>query len=328
MKMNFKILLFLLIVCIFPLNIYAASYSVKMTGDSSFSDTLTVYVSVSDYKDIIGSCNGICGLTTFIDYDSSKVKLESINDLAGFDTLNGTNLVLFKNTGVASGTKIFSLKFSNVSLKSGSSTTLTLKNIVASDGTSDISANNATFNIKYLTNSSSNSSSSSSSGSSSSSSSSSGSSNSYSSNSSNTTVYSYSEFLKEIVIEDLDFTFSLDVFNYELLVDNDVDNLNIFAFNVEDVVMNEDVNYELEVGVNKIELLLAVSEDESYVYTFYIQRAVDEDVDVDDDNQDEVIELITGDRETKNTSIFYVMGISILFIVMGIVFCITKINNK
>lgn len=128
----------------------AKSFTASITGNNDFSSEITLNLQVNDLDGFTGACNGLCGFTGVLNYDNTKISLESISSLNGFDLTQGSTIVLFKSTGVTSGTNILQMKFKNVSLKKDETATISFTNINGSDGDSDVTTTNVTKTIKYI----------------------------------------------------------------------------------------------------------------------------------------------------------------------------------
>lgn len=131
-----------------PLSANAASYGVSLTGGGSFTDSVTVSLSVYGSTSAGGACGGICGVTADLSYDKTKVELMSATAQQGFDFTQGAHLVLYKST-VASNGSILALRFRNLALADGESTDISIKNVVLSNGDTDLSVGNTNKSIKY-----------------------------------------------------------------------------------------------------------------------------------------------------------------------------------
>ena len=125
-------------ILLFMTNVNASSFNVNIVGNDTFEDEITLYMQVNDLVDFNGACDGLCGLVSNLSYDTDKIELTSISSLENFDLTQGNTIVLYKSTGVASGTNILSMKFKNKSLAKDETTTIIFSNIVASDGDKDI----------------------------------------------------------------------------------------------------------------------------------------------------------------------------------------------
>src|SRR5574344_709640 len=151
MKNKLYILTFFLLSFCLMMKVDARSFSTAFVGNSEFSDDVKLYVQVNNITDFNGACAGLCGFVGTLNYDSSKINLTSISALNGFDLTQGSQIVLYKVTGVSNGTNILQLSFKNVGLKNGESTTISFNDITASDGDNDIISSNIAKSIKFVT---------------------------------------------------------------------------------------------------------------------------------------------------------------------------------
>jgi len=150
MKKLLLSLTILLSTLLFSINVNASSFNANIVGSETFESEITLYIQVNNLVDFNGACKGLCGLVGNLKYDTQKIELTAINALEDFDLTHGKTLVLYKPTGVASGTKILEMKFKNKYLKKDETTTITLSNIVASDGDKDIETSNTSKTIKLI----------------------------------------------------------------------------------------------------------------------------------------------------------------------------------
>ena len=131
-------------------NVNASSFEVDIKGDTEFTDEATLYLEIDNLVDFDGSCKGLCGLVGNLEYDSTKITLKSIEAQNEFNLTKGTTIVLYKNTGVKSGSKILKMVFKNENLKVNDTTSISFKNIVVSDGDNDITGTDITTTIKLV----------------------------------------------------------------------------------------------------------------------------------------------------------------------------------
>lgn len=153
-QLRTKVIVFSLIVLsviglIKVLPTHAANASLYVAGDDTFSGNETnVYLQLSGSASAGGACGGICGITTVLSYDSSKLALASATPSQGFDFVQGSTLVLYKASAASDGTVLI-LNFRNVGLSSGESTTVTFSNITTTNGDADSLSGAASKTITY-----------------------------------------------------------------------------------------------------------------------------------------------------------------------------------
>mgnify|MGYP000006434546 CR=1 FL=1 len=313
-----KKILFSLTILLSPLlfatNVNASSFNANIVGNDTFENEITLYIQVNNLVDFTGACNGLCGLVGNLNYDTNKIELISLNALENFDLTQGTTLVLYKSTGVASGTKILSMKFKNKSLTTDETTTITLSNITASDGDKDINTSDTSKTIKFVVKENNNNN------------------NQMNTNNNSTnnttnkkeeTKKSNNNYLSSITLSDGNITFDKDVLTYDIIVDYETTTIEINA-NVEDDKANitGDGKHTLNVGSNVIKITIKAEDESERTYTLNINRE-EKDIVVDTDNEvieDDVI-------EKENNYVIPIVIISVILVIGLVGFIIWK-NKK
>ena len=130
------------------LDVNASNFKLDFVGNETFKEEVTLNLQVNNLDGFTGSCNGLCGLVGTLEYDKEKIEITEIKPLESFTLAQGRKLVLYKAIGVSSGTNILAIKIRNKELAAGETTTISLNNIVASDGDKDISTANISKTIK------------------------------------------------------------------------------------------------------------------------------------------------------------------------------------
>ena len=133
--------------------VYAKSYSISITGNDTFEEQITLTVKVNNLVEFNGPCEGLCGMTATLNYDSSKLELVSLNKLNDFGVTHNkddNSLVFERDMGVASGSSVATIVFKNKGLAKDESAVVSLTNIVATDGDSDIKTDNASKSVKFI----------------------------------------------------------------------------------------------------------------------------------------------------------------------------------
>lgn len=333
------------------INVYAASFNSSLIGNSEFTDSITLELQVNQLSDFSDTCGGLCGFVGELEYDSEKIELVSISALNGFDLTQGKKIVLFKEVGVSSGSKIMTLKFKNKSLSNNEETTIKINNILASDGDNDIKSSNISKKIKYVTkneeipkeennkpttptNTEKPSSTSKPNTSSSSSSSSTNKNNTTQKPASNTNNNSNNEEKKssnnnliDISLSSGDIQFSKDILVYDVII-NDTDEINITA-EVEDSKAGIDGlgKHKLNVGTNKIELVVTAEDGSKKTYVLNIVYEGKEENKVIDNSEND--DNTSNDVNKKNYTLCYVIvGIISLLIIIFIFIYIKKNSDK
>ena len=323
----------LLSTLLFATNVNASSFNANIVGNDTFESEITLYIQVNNLVDFNGACNGLCGLVGNLNYDTNKIELISLNALENFDLTQGTTLVLYKSTGVASGTKILSMKFKNKSLTKDETTTITLSNIVASDGDKDINTSDASKTIKFVvkenenTNTNNNQTNNNTNTNTNNNTSNNNTTNKKPSSNTNNkkeeTKKSDNNYLSSITLSDGNITFDKDVLTYDVIVDYETTTIEIKA-NVEDdkATITGDGKHTLNVGSNVIKITIKAEDESERTYTLNINRE-EKDIVVDTDN-----EVIEDDAiEKENNYVMPMVIISVILVIGLIGFVIWK-NKK
>lgn len=149
-----KILYILVTIFMFSLlktNVYASSFDITLDGDNNFSDEISIDIIVSNLTDF---SNGFYGLDATLSYDKTKIELKEITTSASYElTYDKTvtdRFVILTDTGVTNGTTLATLVFQNKSLVENESTTITLNNLIGSDGDNDILSNKTSSKLLTL----------------------------------------------------------------------------------------------------------------------------------------------------------------------------------
>lgn len=322
----------LLSTLLFATNVNASSFNANIVGNDTFESEITLYIQVNNLVDFNGACNGLCGLVGNLNYDTNKIELTSINALESFDLTQGKTLVLYKSTGVASGTKILSMKFKNKSLTKDETTTITLSNVVASDGDKDINTSDASKTIKFVVKENENNNTNNSQTNNNTNTNTNNNTSNNTTNkkpSSNTTnkkeeaKKSDNNYLSSITLSDGNITFDKDVLTYDVIVDYETTTIEIKA-NVEDdkAIITGDGKHTLNVGSNVIKITIKAEDESERTYTLNINRE-EKDIVVDTDN--EVIEDDATEKE--NNYVMPIVIISVILVIGLIGFVIWK-NKK
>ena len=127
------------------------TFGVSISGDSEFTEQITLDLIVDNITDFDkGSCEGLCGLETTLEYDSTKLTMVSIEALNGFELTQGESLVLTNNNIVTNGTAVLRVVFENLTLTDGENTEVSFRNITASDGDNRHTAPDAIKVVKWV----------------------------------------------------------------------------------------------------------------------------------------------------------------------------------
>lgn len=323
----------LLSTLLFATNVNASSFNANIVGNDTFESEITLYIQVNNLVDFNGACSGLCGLVGNLNYDTNKIELTSINALESFDLAQGKTLVLYKSTGVASGTKILSMKFKNKSLTKDETTTITFSNVVASDGDKDINTSDASKTIKFIvkenenTNNNNNQTNNNTNTNTNNNTSNNNTTNKKTSSNTNNkkekTKKSDNNYLSSITLSDGNITFDKDVLTYDVIVGYETTTIEIKA-NVEDdkATITGDGKHTLDVGSNVIKITIKAEDESERTYTLNINRE-EKDIVVDTDN--DVIEYDAIEKE--NNYVMPIVLISVILVIGLIGFVIWK-NKK
>lgn len=327
----------LLSTLLFTTDVNASSFNANIVGNDTFENEITLYVQVNNLVDFNGACNGLCGLVSNLNYDTNKIELTSIDALESFDLTQGKTLVLYKSTGVASGTKVLSMKFKNKSLAKDETTTITLSNIVASDGDKDINTSDTSKTIKFVvketeadnnnnnqTNNNNNNNNNSNNNTTN------NNNNKPSSNTNNKkeeVTKSSNNYLSSITLSDGNITFDKDVLTYDVIVDYETTSIEIKA-NVEDdkATITGDGKHTLNVGNNVIKLTIKAEDESERTYTLNVNRE-EKDIVVDNEVENNENDIKDDKLEKENNYVLPFAIISVLLIVIIVVVIIYK-NKK
>lgn len=292
-----KILLSLTILfstLLFTTKVYASSFNVNIIGNDTFENKITLYIQVNNLEDFNGACKGLCGLVGNLEYDKNKIELTSIKALSNFDLTEGKKLVLYKSTGVPSGTKLLELKFKNKSLSINETATIKFSNIVASDGDKDISTKNVSKKIKLVEK--------------------------------ETNINNQPEeeiepeikgsnnnYLSEIKISKGIINFNKEVLTYDIIVDYQTKNIIIEAFSEDEKAkIFGSGKHSLNVGNNTVKIKVIAEDESERTYTLNISREED-GVIVDYDN------LLIKEEESNNITKIVIISSIIVLGIIGII---------
>ena len=326
-----KKLLFGLFVFVLGVNlVHASSFKVNIVGDSTFDNEVTLYVRVDDLVDFSDTCNGLCGLVGTLKYDTNKIELVSIKALENFDLTQGNNIVIYKSTGVNSGTNVMSMTFKNKSLNDGESTNISFTNITASDGDKDIVTNDVTKKIELKKeevqepvvtpeepskpvedkpNKPSNQ-------------------NKPSSEEQDEEKLSDVNYLSNITLSVGNIEFDKNTLIYDIVVDYDVENILISA-TLEDnkATLDGDGNHSIKVGENKIVLTVKAEDGTKREYTLNIYRE-EKQTDIETDENVDQSTQVDAKVQNEFPLIPLILGISALIVIVVIIICFVKKHRK
>lgn len=140
---NRSLIIFAFILFIIPFKVNATTINISSNSNDIIeaNSEFTLTVNVTDGSNMLG-------LLGKLSYDSSKLVLISSNGLNGFVMTTGSNILLDSINAKNGNFSIGTLKFkAKETLKPGDSTSISLTNIVISDGSNEIPVNDATKKI-------------------------------------------------------------------------------------------------------------------------------------------------------------------------------------
>ena len=151
MKKLFSVLICLLALFVMTSKVNASSFSLSLDGDEEFSDEITLELKV---KSLTGFGSWLYGIESYLDYESNKLTLVSINRVNNFDVTydisKSNKFVAYRETGALVNEKIVTFTFSARDMNNNETTTITISDIVGSDGENDVTAANVSKTIKYV----------------------------------------------------------------------------------------------------------------------------------------------------------------------------------
>ena len=153
MKKILYVLLTIFSLTILSNKVYASSFTLSLTGSNNVGSEITMDIMLDSMTDFP---TGFYGLEATLDYDKTKIRLKEITKPDGFDLTYDLNITdkfaIYTDTGVSSGNRLVTIKFSNIALEQNEQTTITIKDIVGSTGTEDVSTSNLTKTVTSSTN--------------------------------------------------------------------------------------------------------------------------------------------------------------------------------
>lgn len=324
--------------------VYAKSYSVSITGSDTFEEEITLTIKVSNLVDFNGPCEGLCGMTAILNYDSSKLELVSLNKLNDFGVTHNkddNSLVFERDMGVASGSGVATIIFKNKGLAKDESAVVSLTNIVATDGSEDITTNNASKTVKFIVkdtskdeekdddsgknnNTGTNNNTTTNTGTSNNSSTGNSTNN---SNKKEEIKKSDNNYLDSIVLSAGKINFDKEQLTYDVIVDYDVDTIKIEATTEDEKAQIDELRdeYLLNVGENVITLIVKAEDDSERTYTIRVNREK-KDIIVEDEEENKVVDE-TKDVE-KSNNIVYIIIIFVLVVVITVLSVVLFKNRK
>ena len=144
------------IICLFTITIFtnrvfANSFVLSLNSEDTFDDEIILTLKVNNLS---GFSSGLYGLDAVINYDKTKLQLVEMTGLSGFEVVYDINtsnrFVMHNSIGAMNNTDILTIKFKNVSLEEDENISITLSDLIASDGENDINGTDVSKTIKYV----------------------------------------------------------------------------------------------------------------------------------------------------------------------------------
>lgn len=309
-KIIFSISILISMLLVF-VNIDAASFNINILGETSIKEETTLYVQVSSLSGFSTKSGGLCGLVAKLNYDDAKLELVSLKSLEDFTLVQGENVVIYKSVGVSTGTKVLEITFKNKALTAGEKTNIKLTNIVASDGENDITAQDVSKTITYLSedkntdkeeenNNSGN--------------------NINVSNKNDNVVNEEKEkssdnYLSNITLSSGTISFDKNITTYNITVDYNVENIDVNAKTSDSLAtLTGTGNHSLKVGKNIVELKVTAEDDSERTYTINVTRKAEE-------HKFDNVVLNPIDDDTNETNNNLILWIGIILVLIFIVVC-------
>lgn len=144
MKKSLYLLVTIFMFTLFSGKVFASSFTLTLDGDNTFTDEVSIDIIVNN---ISGFTNGFYGLDATLSYDKAKLELKEITKPATYeltyDTTGVVNrFVVLTGNSVSNGTKLATVTFRNKALTDNEAATVSLTNLIASDGEDDVSISN------------------------------------------------------------------------------------------------------------------------------------------------------------------------------------------
>ena len=310
---------------LFTTNVNASSFDTNIVGNDTFENEIILYIQVNNLDEFNGACNGLCGIVGKLSFDTNKIELTSISALENFDLTQGNTIVLYRSTGVLSGTKILSMKFKNKSLMKDETTTITFSNIVASDGDKDINTSDTYKTIKFIVNENENKNNNNQINNNN------GNNNNNISNTNNTEKKeeikkSSNNYLSSITLSNGNIKFVKDTLTYDIVVDYETTFIEVEAKGEDNkATVNGTGIHNLNVGSNIVKLTVKSEDESERTYILNINREEKETVVEDDEEKfnDETIEQENNELENN-----YVIPIVIVLIILFLGILVFVISKK
>ncbi len=273
-KLYFVMILTLFIL---PVRVIKA-YELTLAGSDTIDKVITINLELNDLKEY----DGFYGMTATLKYDDEKLELTEITGESNFGLTYGAankKIVLYNPTGIKNKATIMKFKFKNISLTKEEETTISVKDITATDSKKDINVEDIS---KKLT---------------------------ASLNGDNKKSTNY---LDTIKINGKKLELNENELNYDVIVSNDTDKINVTAKskNKKNTISGTG-KYELTEGNNEIKIDVTSKDGETRTYTINVNK---EDSEFDQNSED--LFLKSGEKYGWNN--LYFIPITIILLIISV----------
>lgn len=271
-KIYFIIILMLFII---PAR-FVKAYELILAGNDTIDKSITINLELVDLKEY----DGFYGMTAALKYDDQKLELTNIAGESDFQLTYGAahkKIVLYSPIGIKEKNKIITFKFKNVALAKDEETTISLEDIIATDSKKDIAIESISKKITAA------------------------------SKGNNEKSDNYLTIIK---INGKILELKEDELNYDILVSNDTDEINIKAKsqNKKNTITGTG-KHELVEGSNEIKIEVVSRDGETRTYTINVNRE-----DSEFDSKSDELFLKSGERYGWNNLYLIPIAISLLII--------------
>lgn len=262
---------------ILPVRVIKA-YELALAGSDTIDKNITIDLELTDLKEY----DGFYGMTATLKYDDDKLELTEIAAENDFNLTYGAahkKIVLYSPVGTKKKEAIITFKFKNINLSKNEETTITVEDIKATDSQKDITVED--ISKKIIASSKGN--------------------NEKSTN-----------YLTTIKINGKELELKEDELNYDVIVSNDTDKINVTAKskNRKNTISGTG-KYKLTEGNNEIKIDVTSKDGETRTYTINVNK---EDSEFDQNSED--LFLKSGEKYGWNN--LYFIPITIILLIISI----------
>ncbi len=272
-----KVYFTLIIMCLFITPVRA--FEMSLAGGGTIDKQIDISLKITN----LNKYDKFYGLTATLNYDETKLELLGIKSIDKFNisySSKSKKIVLYSNVGTSDLVDIILLKFRNIGLNKDEKTKISISNITASDSKRDIEGKNTSWEVKA---------------------------------SSNESPSSGNDSLSEIKINGKSLDTSDGELNYEIIVSNDTEKIDVNAIaSSKEAVVNGNGTYELKEGNNEINITVGDGNNNK-TYTINVNR---ENIysNIDEDN------LFIKSKKIKWNNLYFIpIGVILIIIVALII---------